>query len=87
MCRKGQEGSTAWSELLTAWMALAWGRSVFLQLIFSQFLLLSTLNKTCSGVCVVCLRFKVTLYSAQHNEILKEWSITKELGGFEPLKE
>lgn len=68
MGRKGQEGSTAWAELLTAWMALAWGRSVFLQLIFSQFLPLSALNRTCSGVCVVCLRFKVTLYSAQHNE-------------------
>lgn len=80
MGRKGQEGSTAWAELLTAWMALAWDRSLYLQLIFSQFLLLSTLNKTCSGVCVVCLRFKVTLYSAQHNEILKE------LGDFELLK-
>lgn len=30
---------------------------------------------------------KVTLYSAQHNEILKERGITKELGCFEPLKE
>lgn len=32
-------------------------------------------------------KVKVTLYSAQHNEILKERGITKELGGFEPLKE
>lgn len=86
MGRKGQEGSTAWAELFTAWMALAWGRSVYLQLVFSQFLL-STPDKTRSGVCVVCPRFKVTLYSAQHNEILKEKGITKDLGAFEPLKE
>lgn len=32
-------------------------------------------------------KVKVTLYSAQHNEILKEQGTTKELGGFEPLKE
>lgn len=86
MGRKGQEGSTAWAELLAAWMALAWGRSVYLELIFSWFLLLSALDKTRSDVCAVCLKFKVTLYPAQHNEILKEWGITKELGGFEPLK-
>ena len=84
---KGQEGSAAWAELLTAWTAMGWGRSVYLELIFSQFIFLSALDKTCTGVCVVCLSSKVTLYSAQHNKTLKEWGITKEPGGFEPLKE
>lgn len=66
---------------------MGWGRSVYLELIFSQFIFLSALGKTCTGACVVCLRVKVTLYSAQHNKILKEWEITKEPGGFEPLRE
>lgn len=87
MGRKGLGGRTAWAELLTAWTAMGWGRSVYLELIFSQFIFLSALDKTCPGVCVVYLRFKVTLYSAQHNKTLKEWGITKETGGFEHLKE
>lgn len=62
---------------------MGWGRSVYLELLFSQFILLSAL----AGVRVVCLRFKVTLYSAQHNKTLKEEYITKETRGFEPFKE
>lgn len=79
MGRKGQESRTAWSELLTAWTAMGWGRSVYWSF-FSQFIFLCAIDKTRAGVCVVCLRFKVTLYSAQHNKTLKEWGITKELG-------
>lgn len=87
MGRKGQEGSTAGAEQLAAWTAMGWGRSGYLELILSQFIFLSALDETCAGVCAVCLMFKVTLYSAQHNKTLKEWGITKETGGFEPLKE
>lgn len=87
MGRKGQEGSTAWAELFTARRAKGWGRSAYLELYCSQFILLSALNKTCSGVCTVCHRFKVTLHPAQHNKTLKEPGITKEPDGFEPLRE
>lgn len=53
MGRKGQEGSTACAELLAAGTAMGWGRSVYLELVFSQFIFLSALDRTRAGVCVV----------------------------------